>query len=742
MRILHVAESTDGGVGVFVAALVQRQLGHGDEVGVAAPSAGPVPGRLVAAGARHLAWEATPQPGRTVPGELRSLARTLRAFDPDVVHLHSSKAGFVGRLLVRGRRPTILQPHAWSFFAREGKVRDATLAWERAAARWAHVVLCVSEDERRLGREAGVAADYRVLPNGVNLEHFPRLGPGARSAARRALGLGDGPLVVCAGRLHRQKNQHGLLDAWPAVRAAVPGARLVLVGDGPDGDALRARAVEGVELVGSTDDVRPWFAAASLVAQPSRWEGMSLSLLEAMACGRSVVVSDVPGMAEVVTGGVGALVPPEDASALARAICERLADRARADAEGAAGRARIEAHHDRDTQHEGIDRLYAELTGGTATGREGRLRTLVVQPFADHGGSESWLARLLDATDELEVSVLLLKDGPFRAELERRGIPVRVRPVGTSPLDVLRPALRLARELRADPPDVVLGNVLKAQLVAGPAGRLAGVPTVWAKHDHSYDRWLAVPVGRISNRVVGAVEELAEPTGRTDAVIIPPPRPEREPASREDARAFLAARGLVLGDQPTAIMAGRLVPFKGVDDAIRAIALPAAAAWRLVVAGTDDHSAPGETERLRGLAAELGVADRVQFLGHVPEVSHWFAAFDALAVLTKPGARRAPAKEGFGTSAFEAMLAGIPVVAVEGGAVVRRLYGRAGFGVPPADPEAVAQALGRLTDPAARAAAGAAGREIVADAPDAAACARMLVDVLADAAGDRRSRDR
>ncbi len=364
-----------------------------------------------------------------------------------------------------------------------------------------------------------------------------------------------------------------------------------------------------------------------------------------------------------------------------------------------------------------------------------RLRTLVVQAFGGHGGSEGWLLRLLDATDELEVSVLLLKDGPMRAELERRGIPVEVRPVGASPLDLVAPVRELAVRLRRERPDVVLGNVMKAQLVAAPAGRLAGVPTVWAKHDHNYDATLAAPLGRLSTRVVAAVEELGEAARRSDVVIIPPPRPDVPPAPREQAREHLRGLGVPLGDGPVAVMAGRLVPFKGVDDAVRA--LPAAEPWRLVVAGEDDPSAPGETDRLRALAADLGVADRVHFAGQVPQVSHWMAAFDALAVLTRPGGRRDPAKEGFGTSAFEAMLAGVPVVAVQGGAVVRRLQGKAGIGVPPRDPVAVAAALERLREPEVRAAAGQAGQDITADHPDAAACARALVAVLRDAAAQR-----
>lgn len=278
------------------------------------------------------------------------------------MHLHSSKAGLTGRLLLRRRVPTVMQPHAWSFFARTGPVRAAALRWERLGARWADVILCVSDDERRLGRESGVNADFRVLPNGVDLERFPPPRPDDRAAARAELGLSrESPVAVCVGRLHRQKNQGALVAAWPSVRSGAPGAELLLVGDGPDRPELEAVATEGVSFVGQVDDVRPWLLAANVVLQPSRWEGMSLSLLESLAAGRSVVVTDVPGMREVVAEGVGTVVPRDDATALTDAIVTRLVDGSLADREGRTGRARVEEHHDRRVQFDAIAALYDEL---------------------------------------------------------------------------------------------------------------------------------------------------------------------------------------------------------------------------------------------------------------------------------------------------------------------------------------------------------------------------------------------
>jgi glycosyltransferase involved in cell wall biosynthesis len=121
-------------------------------------------------------------------------------------------------------------------------------------------------------------------------------------------------------------------------------ARLALVGDGPDRDTLRARRVEGVSFAGQVADVREWYAAADVVVQPSRWEGMSLAVLEALATGRSVVATKVAGMEEILD--VDALVPTDDVSALVAAITARLRSPELARTEGREGRRRVETHHD------------------------------------------------------------------------------------------------------------------------------------------------------------------------------------------------------------------------------------------------------------------------------------------------------------------------------------------------------------------------------------------------------------
>jgi glycosyltransferase involved in cell wall biosynthesis/GT2 family glycosyltransferase len=369
----------------------------------------------------------------------------------------------------------------------------------------------------------------------------------------------------------------------------------------------------------------------------------------------------------------------------------------------------------------------------SAEGVPGPLEVCVVCPFGFVGGAERWLLTLLGATVRLRAEAVLLAEGPLRDALVRRGIAVTVRPTGRRPTDILGATSWLAGRFRHRRPDVVLANGVKAAMAAVPAARLTGVPVIWAKHDHSFDRWLARPLARLSDRLVAAAPELADPAGRADAVIVPAPRPDRDPAPREEARHLWSSRGIDLGDGPTLVMLTRLVPNKGVDDAVAALTRPESTGWRLVVVGGEDPAAPAERQRLEALAARWGVADRVRFTGWVENAGHWLTAFDALAVLTKRD-ERGFGPEGFGTAGFEAMLAAVPVIAVDGGAVAHRLAGQGGIIVPPADPSAVGAALGVLSSPELRRRMGRAGRELLADHPTAVTCADRLASVLAEAA--------
>lgn len=357
--VLHVAQPTECGVARYLADLAVHQLRAGWQVAVACPPRGRLVADLAGSGVRLLPWSADRLPGPSLRSEVGRLIELMAAVDPALVHLHSSKAGLAGRLAVRGGRITVFQPHAWSMDAVPRTLRAAAASWERTAAAWTDLLLCGADEERRLGRVFGISGRYAVVPNGVDVERFSFADTDERARARARLGLGDTPIAVCVARICRQKGQDLLLSAWREVASALPAATLALVGGGPP--PAGAAAGPGLVLTGPVADPRDWYAAADVVVCPSRWEGMALVPLEAMARGRSVVATDVGGMGQAVPPDAGALVPLDDPRALTAAVLGRLLDRTRADAEGRRGRAHVTRHHRLSRTHAGVERLYQEL---------------------------------------------------------------------------------------------------------------------------------------------------------------------------------------------------------------------------------------------------------------------------------------------------------------------------------------------------------------------------------------------
>jgi phosphatidylinositol alpha-mannosyltransferase len=188
--------------------------------------------------------------------------------------------------------------------------------------------------------------DYRIIPNGVDTSRFhPDVPPRPE--------LADGRLnILFVGRLDPRKGVPVLLDALPLVRKDVPEARVIVVGD----SFLRpwlareqgGRRRDHVRFVGAVapSELPSYYASAHLVVSPAlRNESFGIVLLEAMASGKPVVASDIPGYRAVIEDGVdGLLAPPGDPASLARALTALLRDPARRLGLSAAGRAKAETY--------------------------------------------------------------------------------------------------------------------------------------------------------------------------------------------------------------------------------------------------------------------------------------------------------------------------------------------------------------------------------------------------------------
>ena len=196
---------------------------------------------------------------------LRQLLRVIRDERPAIVHTHTSKAGFIGRLAARiARVPAVIhQPHGHVFYGYWGPRRAAFYAaLERRAAAWCDRIITLTERgiEEHLARGIGRPEQFVTVPSGVPVDRLHAEAP-PRAAARARLGLAPDAFVVGAlGRFVPIKGFDLLVEALPALVAGVPSARLLLIGDGPERAALEARAsalgVTGrVHITGTVTDV-------------------------------------------------------------------------------------------------------------------------------------------------------------------------------------------------------------------------------------------------------------------------------------------------------------------------------------------------------------------------------------------------------------------------------------------------------------------------------------------------------
>jgi sugar transferase (PEP-CTERM/EpsH1 system associated) len=278
------------------------------------------------------------QPEGLRPGLALRLVRRLRRWQADVVHTHDDRAHLYGTFAGRLARVSRI---VHTRHGRSPQLSRRQKMLVSAAARWIDHFVCVSEDCARLAVEQGVRADrVRTICNGIDVQRFAYTGPQA-----------NGPAVIVA-RLSPEKDIDTLLRAAALVVAQDAAFRLEIAGDGPCREALRQTCAElglegHVRFLGQVRDVPGLLARASLFVLSSVSEGISLTLLEAMACGLPLVATRVGGNSEVIADGeTGFLVPPQNPPALADALLRLHRDPGLGARLGQAGRSRVEARFD------------------------------------------------------------------------------------------------------------------------------------------------------------------------------------------------------------------------------------------------------------------------------------------------------------------------------------------------------------------------------------------------------------
>lgn len=346
-RIAHFVDTEGyGGAEAVIASLCAEALRRGDQPMLYHFRHDELAARLEEMGVPHhvLSHRDDYKRKTTLPRFSRMLRKRLTEERVDILHSHLFGPVCAGALAttMHPTRHVGTLHDSYTFADRPALARAISLA--RAVG--THVV-AVSESvlEASAPRLDHPFRKTTVIENGI---HVPEAeDPGRRDALRAELGLANPDAVVFAtvARLFPIKGINVLLDAW--ARMSVPDAKLLIIGDGPDHDELLAQREQlglgsSVDFLGFRRDVSRLLFAADVFVLPSFSEGLSCSVLEAMAHALPVVASDVGGNPSLVLEGqTGLLVPPGDPDLLAERLSTLAAERATAVGMGAAGRARV-----------------------------------------------------------------------------------------------------------------------------------------------------------------------------------------------------------------------------------------------------------------------------------------------------------------------------------------------------------------------------------------------------------------
>jgi glycosyltransferase involved in cell wall biosynthesis len=253
--------------------------------------------------------------------------------------------------------------HSWA-------KRMSYLWLERLLQSVTHTTVCVARAEADLFGSFHLAPPdrIRIVHCGIDVDHFASP-PTDAARLRDELRLGAGPVILTACRLHVPRDFESLLAAFHTVQGEMPGARLVIAGDGPQRDRIRKRCdalclTESVRLIGLRNDVAALLTLAQVsVLTSTGWEGFPVSTLEAQAAGVPVVVTDAGGSREAVLDGrTGFVIPKKDPNALAAVLMRLLRDGDLRRRLGAEGRKRAQAEFSRARMIRRIREIYEELS--------------------------------------------------------------------------------------------------------------------------------------------------------------------------------------------------------------------------------------------------------------------------------------------------------------------------------------------------------------------------------------------
>ncbi|WP_425307920.1 glycosyltransferase [Ammonicoccus fulvus] len=500
---------------------VDVEAGH-ETFGISA--AGPYVDRVQQLGVRHVPIRSLTRKWN-LGSDLRAfveLVRTLRRLKLDVLHTHNPKTGVMGRIAGRLVGIPVVVNTCHGLWARPQDPRTKrvfVIGMEAFAARFSHFELFQNAQDAKTLQRFLKKDRWKVVGNGVDLTRFVP-DPEGRARVRAELGVADDEILV--GTIGRRVREKGLAEYAEAAAALGDRARFIWVG--PEDDTESATTVphqNAIQFVSERTDMPSVYAALDIFALATYREGFSRASMEAAACGKPMVLTDIRGCREIGTHEEHLLlVPPQDGPRLTDGIRRLLSDRGLRNRLGNAARDRAHQEFDqRKIAQTSLDtyRSIAESRGlqlDSAPGPE-RLRVLHVLPHDQNRGAQMYAGQLRDALrddpkqEHLLVTLFASEPGAARADMKLEV------PSGPS-RRVLDPRAvhRLRQLIRCRRFDVIVAHGGEALKYAIPSA--GQVPVVYYKLGLSsielsrpFRRRLYTFLAQIAVEIVGVSQDVA-----------------------------------------------------------------------------------------------------------------------------------------------------------------------------------------------------------------------------------------
>lgn len=291
----------------------------------------------------------------------------LRKFHPDVIHAHELLSPTTTAILAK----RIFGTPVISKVLRGGKKGDINRIFEKPMGRlrWKNIsrftdkFIAISGEILEEVQNFGVDANRCVsIPNGVDIGKFLPVSLGKVIDLRKSLGINGDPILIYTGRLVPEKRIEDLLVSWGTIQNQYPDGKLLIIGAGPSERDLRNLQIDRTIFVGQTENVVEYLQASDIFILPSESEGLSNSMLEAMAVGLPCVVTNVGGALDIIDDQVsGCLFTPGDSAELTRQITDLLGNKEKANQIGIMARKKMVESFSLEHAAEQLHFLYSEI---------------------------------------------------------------------------------------------------------------------------------------------------------------------------------------------------------------------------------------------------------------------------------------------------------------------------------------------------------------------------------------------